>query len=139
MNSERRALLPGSSKIQSRVMSCRATRVVSSMSSPAWLAKVKTGMAWGEDGHAGLPWNGARSPSVSKNEMRPVPKRTFREQHKIASSWCHSILSNDSPISPPEPRRSTPVRKLCNSAARILRGATAAIMGFFRAEKQVMI
>ena len=44
-NSETRVFRPWSSKIFSNVMSCRATKVVSSMSRPAWFAKVKTGRA----------------------------------------------------------------------------------------------
>uniref|UniRef100_M1AE43 REV HD-ZipIII n=1 Tax=Solanum tuberosum TaxID=4113 RepID=M1AE43_SOLTU len=42
-NSESNTSLPGSSNILSREMSCNATNVVSSMSSPALLAKMKTG------------------------------------------------------------------------------------------------
>ena len=44
-NSVQRVFLPFSSKIFSSVMSWSATKVVSSMSSPAWFANVKTGNA----------------------------------------------------------------------------------------------
>lgn len=44
-NSEQRVFRPWSSNIFSSVMSCSATKVVSSMSSPAWFANVKTGNA----------------------------------------------------------------------------------------------
>jgi len=51
-NSEQRVFLPLSSKIFSRVMSCSAINVVSNMSSPAWLANVKTGAACKQEGIA---------------------------------------------------------------------------------------
>lgn len=42
-NSVNNAFLPESSNILSKVTSCKATRVVSNMSSPAWFANMKTG------------------------------------------------------------------------------------------------
>lgn len=44
-NSENNTFRPDSSNILSKVISCKATRVVSNMSSPAWFANTKTGCA----------------------------------------------------------------------------------------------
>lgn len=76
-NSEQRVLRPWSSKIFSRVMSWRATKVVSSMSIPAWFANVKTGKACIDQ------WAFRSRPSIRKK----VPLTCLRSSEWVYTFW----------------------------------------------------
>jgi hypothetical protein len=96
-NSEHRIFRPWSSNIFSNAISCRATKVVSSMSSPAWFAKVNTGVACKNR----VSWRCFQTSIEQCNnqisyEFEINFKHTFRVQHSIASEWCHKDLSKDS-------------------------------------------
>ena len=94
-NSEQRVFRPWSSNIFSRVMSCSATKVVSSMSSPAWFANVKTGNAcinWVSDSLAlktkiwTLDIYGLKSISTYEE--------LWRRQYKLNNLWIGNSHSN---------------------------------------------
>jgi len=103
------ALRPDSSNILSNVISCKATRVVSNMSRPAWFANMNTG------NDCNIKWRRIMLISLHKNWrichyknilfQLPLWKTkgsvstqfTLSEQHRIASWWCHRCFSIMSP------------------------------------------
>lgn len=133
-NSEQMFLRPWSSNIFSREMSWSATRVVSSMSTPAWFANVKSDAAcrsiakkkdvdnheyttyiWISNFHTTYRWV-HNIPSFRRFRQLTliiwVSYRTFIEQHIMASEWCHSSLRMESFPPPRDLRSSTPIKLL---------------------------
>lgn len=98
-NSAKSVFWPASSKTLSRVRSWRATSVVSSKSRPAWFANMQTGNGACTEFkcHRRIEMSNSRNEKRLGRRKEELPTFDLKEQHMIASGWCHMSFSRESP------------------------------------------